>query len=237
MLRRSVGLPRLTRAALFRIRELLGPMLAGRLRAGLFPRFPTRPGRSRRLGTRFATGLRRRPGPLRRLPPPARRVPGIPRRSRPGIRRRRSRLGPSRLGSRTGRLVAPVPRILGHISRFSSSLSPSLVTATESGLRPCFQFSVTPCSIRRPRPGFRGTVRTRASVWGSLTRARRFRIAADHSRRSSAVGGSPGRTMRTSVPPRPEVSTVIVPPCLDTTCFTMASPSPDPGIERDAVVR
>lgn len=206
---------------------------------GLFLRSPTRTRRSRRLRTGFGTtGLRRRPCPLRRLSPPARRVSGIALR-RSGLRptRRRRRLGPSRLGSRTGRLVAPVPRILGHISRFSSSLSPSLVTATESGLRPCFQFSVTPCRIRPPQPGFRGTVRMRASLWGRPTRAHRFRIAADHSRRSAAVGGSPGRTMRTSVPPRSEVSTVIVPPCLDTTCFTMASPSPDPGIDRDAVVR
>ena len=40
-----------------------------------------------------------------------------------------------------------------------------------------------------------------------------------------------------SAPPRSETSTAIVPPCLITTCRTIASPSPEPGIERDAVDR
>ncbi len=55
---------------------------------------------------------------------------------------------------------------------------------------------------------------------------------------SPAAGhGQAGRRMVTTVPPSSPAATAAVPPCWPAVCATIASPSPEPGIERAAGAR
>ncbi len=93
-----------------------------------------------------------------------------------------------------------------------------------------------PCSCSRRPVFFRNFRHPRANrtIFPALPN---YSLPPLSGRYSSGGGFSPGNTMRMSAPPRSEVSMAIVPPCLVTTCFTIARPSPEPGMEREAVVR